>query len=105
MELVTAKWLLWFSALTNVILIAMVTLQTSYITDHIVWDIDKVRSTHLNEVSYWYKKGCVAGTKYPEDLRNIPQNAWNPNNPTVWCDGDSRIYEEDFMRSAWKLGR
>ncbi len=101
-----SRFAVWCSFVTNLILIAMVVVLTHYITTHIVWDIDKVRSTHMNEVSYWYKKGCEAGTKYPEDLRILNQsNSWNPNSPAAWCDNDSRMWDEDFGRSAWKLGR
>lgn len=96
---------MWFIATSNVILISMVTVQTVYISQHIVWDIDKVRNSHMTEVSYWYEQGCITGTKYPPDLKNISPNDWNPNSPPSWCHQSSTLYEEDFTRSAWKLGR
>lgn len=83
----------------------MVTVQTVYISEHIVWDIDKVRQTHMTEVSYWYEQGCITGTKYPPELQNLSPNAWNTNRPPEWCHTASSAYEEDFTRSAWKLGR
>lgn len=98
------KFAMWFIATTNVILISMVTIQTVYISEHIVWDIDKVRNTHVTDVAYWYKKGCEAGTHYPPEFKMSPDQ-FNVNSVPSWCDQDSRTWEEDFARSAWKLGR
>lgn len=99
------KFAMWFIATTNVILIAMVTIQTAYISEHIVWDIDKVRNTHVHEIEYWYEQGCVTGTKYPIELRSISPNEWNPNSPPSWCHNSASAWDDDFTRSAWKLGR
>ena len=98
------KFVLWLIATTNIIIIAMMTLMTSYISQHMVWDIDKVRNTYVTEVSYWYKKGCASGTKYPDEFKGS-QNDYNVNSVPAWCDRDSRNWEDDFNQSSWKLGR
>ena len=98
------RFAVWFIFATNLILIAMVTIQTVYISEHIVWDIDKVRNSHVHEIEYWYGQGCIRGTNYPPEFK-MPSSDFNPNSPPSWCGDQGHAWEDDWARSAWKLGR
>lgn len=98
------KFLFIFVALTNVLLVAMVTLQSTYITERMVFDIDKVRMQCAEDIRYWYGIGCEYGVDYPQEYRNS-MSGWNPNSPPAWCAESQKMHEDAINELLFKLGR
>ncbi len=91
-------------AFTNAMMLATLITLTGFVAHSMVFDIDRVREQHMQDLSYIYQQACKVGTDYPPELR-MDQGSFNPNSPTAWCYDRSRENEDKFIDSAMKLGR
>lgn len=70
----------------------------------IVFDIDKVRKTLLDEMQYMYSAGCREGINYPEEYRK-PGNYFNPNSPSNYCRSKQEELNDYIYDKLKEIGR
>lgn len=71
----------------------------------VVYDIDKVRGTLIEEMSFMFQTGCRWGTDYPPEFRES-STGFNQNSPVNYCGEQLRGRWEDYIyEQASKVGR
>lgn len=68
------------------------------------FDMDLVRTQYLEDVKFYYTRGCLDGTDYPPEYR-LPTPGFNENSTTNWCNNNAVDKEQSFMGSMSYLGR
>ena len=70
----------------------------------VVFDIDKVRKSLLDEMEYMYVAGCRVGIDYPEEYRK-PGDYFNQNSPSIYCTKKREILNDYIYDRVKEIGR
>lgn len=70
----------------------------------IVFDIDKVRNTLLDEMQYMYFEGCRQGINYPDEYKK-PQTGFNEHSPTIYCNDERAKLGDYILDKMTTIGR
>lgn len=68
------------------------------------FDMDLIRYQYLEDAKFYYTRGCLDGTDYPEEYRqSVP--GFNVNSSTNWCNQNATDKEQVFMSGMSELGK
>lgn len=70
----------------------------------VVFDIDEVRKTLLDEMEYMYFTGCRTGIDYPPEYRK-PGDYFNPNSPVNFCNTKVKSMNDYITQRMGEIGR
>lgn len=96
-------FLLMMSVLLNTLFIGLFALDKAEVNRRYVFDIDKVRQSYADDADYFYRKGCLAGTKYPPEYREAV--GFNNNSAPIWCGEHLEEDRWEIHENVVKLGR
>lgn len=89
---------------SNILSVGLTMLLCDHITKNLVFDLDLVRQKHMEQMKYYYMRGCIEGTDYPPEYRKPTAN-FNEHSVPIYCKELQDGYEDDFMRSVINIGR
>lgn len=89
--------LIWFTGLSVTNQLYQFRKELQAFRGSVVFDIDKVRSTMYDELSYMYVTGCRAGIEYPPEYRE--SSGFNLHSPVIYCD-EERDKHDDYIKTV-----
>jgi len=99
---ITMYALLGLNALAGITLTMQTARLINTIKSSVVYDIDKVRVTFVEETQFMYFEGCRMGTEY---VHTEPPTGFNPNSPTNYCNNKRKSWEPWILERSMQLGR
>ena len=99
---ITLYTLLVFNAVMCITLTAQISRLITAIQTAVVYDIDLVRDTFIEETQFMYFEGCRRGTEY---VRTEPVTGFDPNSPTNYCNDKRESWQDYILEQARKLGK
>lgn len=84
--------------------IGLMVVAANYVSKHVAFDMDIIRSQHEVEIKRYFTVGCLEGTEYPDEYKK-PTSGFNTHSQPMYCEELRAKKEQEMINSMVTLGK